>query len=417
MDPKAAPDVQSFLLSQSVPQLIRHVSLLNRVTQEQETKMYVKIGTTGTGGMGLNIPYTHSEERPSKKLLAKTEAGFGHTGLLFLMARTPNSPIVKEVKPAAMIGYRKVSVRSTKDRYDNTNVFRAKTLPLDSTELLELRADEKDYDVLSELRMSLIDTGENGVFTKGEFAAITSLHSMEFITPEEIAQHVCREIHGATSGHDVISALDSAVLDPTYKAGVLRRTALHDLEVCETELLDNKECVGLPSIALGRVGPAELSKFLFEASLLKHVFKTFEGITNSELSDAQVGAMLVEAMPELSVDSVAPSIGVPVLLPDGKTLLRGPRINVPELLGHLTHTTITPEAVDAWARKGWVDLRDDNISCWRKRCSVMAQSRVDMREGGSARATISAYLHENFEVGDAVGWIVNNELHGNRTQK
>ena len=26
------------------------------------TKAYVKVGTSGTGGMGLNIPYTHSEE-------------------------------------------------------------------------------------------------------------------------------------------------------------------------------------------------------------------------------------------------------------------------------------------------------------------------------------------------------------------
>ena len=53
--------------------------------------MYLKVGTTGTGGMGLNIPYTHSEDKPSRKLLAKNETAFGHTGLLFLLARTPNS--------------------------------------------------------------------------------------------------------------------------------------------------------------------------------------------------------------------------------------------------------------------------------------------------------------------------------------
>jgi hypothetical protein len=35
------------------------------------TRMYVKIGTAGTGGMGLNVPFTHAEERPSRVLLAK----------------------------------------------------------------------------------------------------------------------------------------------------------------------------------------------------------------------------------------------------------------------------------------------------------------------------------------------------------
>jgi hypothetical protein len=36
------------------------------------TGAYVKIGTSGTGGMGLNIPYTHSEEKPSRVLLSKS---------------------------------------------------------------------------------------------------------------------------------------------------------------------------------------------------------------------------------------------------------------------------------------------------------------------------------------------------------
>ena len=71
----------------------------------------------------FNIPYTHSEDKPSKKLLAKNEAAFGHTGLLFLLARTPGAPIVKEVKPAAMIGYRGVRVQCVKDKHNNEVLF------------------------------------------------------------------------------------------------------------------------------------------------------------------------------------------------------------------------------------------------------------------------------------------------------
>ena len=71
-------------------------------------------GTTGTGGMGLNVPYTHSEESPSKILMEKTAVAFAHTGLLYLMARTLGGPAVKEFKPAAMIGYADIGFRKVK---------------------------------------------------------------------------------------------------------------------------------------------------------------------------------------------------------------------------------------------------------------------------------------------------------------
>ena len=62
------------------------------------TGAYIKIGTSGTGGMGLNIPYTHSEEKPSRVLLSKSALAGAQTLLLFLMARTPGGPITQEIK-------------------------------------------------------------------------------------------------------------------------------------------------------------------------------------------------------------------------------------------------------------------------------------------------------------------------------
>jgi hypothetical protein len=38
-----------------------------------------------------------------------------------------------------------------------------------------------------------IDTGENGLFSRGEFEAIATPGQMEFVTPEEIADVVVRE--------------------------------------------------------------------------------------------------------------------------------------------------------------------------------------------------------------------------------
>ncbi len=96
------------LVTDYVPQLIRHVQVLYQSMVKAGMGVYVKIGTSGTGGMGLNIPYTHSEEKPSRVLLSKTALAGAHTLLLFLMARTPGGPITKEIKPAAAIAWKRI---------------------------------------------------------------------------------------------------------------------------------------------------------------------------------------------------------------------------------------------------------------------------------------------------------------------
>ena len=404
---QGARDVETFLLSQSVPQLIRHVRFVHRATTEYSTRVYLKVGTTGTGGMGLNIPYTHSEDKPSRKLLAKNEAAFGHTGLLFLLARTPNAPIVKEVKPAAMIGYRAVRVKKAIDKHGNSDLYLPRSTRLDG-DALELKESADGYEKVDELVVPLVDTGENGVFTRGEFAAITALGQMEFITPEEIARTVVHEIRGANTGQDIISALDASVLNPTYKAGLLRVAAINDLERVESES-------GVASVALGRLGPPELSKLLFEAQLFKHAFESLQAVLGSDLDAAGLSARLVEALEPSGVAKTAPSIGIPVLQPDGVTLLRGPRINVPELVGHRTQVSLADRTqVDAWAAKGWIDLRPANMQCWLGRFRNMLESRADLRDTGSAAATITTYSSDHFEIGEVVAWIFNNEMGGYR---
>src|SRR6185369_5855305 len=108
--------VRELLIAQGIPQITRHILFLHRALEESSVRVYVKVGTTGTGGMGINIPYTHSEDKPSAQLLAKSAVGFAHTGLLFLLARTPadvsderkHGAMIKEVKPGAMIGFKRL---------------------------------------------------------------------------------------------------------------------------------------------------------------------------------------------------------------------------------------------------------------------------------------------------------------------
>ncbi|MGZ3622076.1 MAG: hypothetical protein ACXVCM_06805 [Ktedonobacteraceae bacterium] len=395
------------LLSQSLPELIRHVLLLNKAMVEVGTRLYLKIGTTGTGGMGLNIPYTHSEDKPSAQLMTKTAVGFAHTGLLFLMARTAGGPIVKEIKPGGLIGYADVTCRKIPERGKrDTFMYRYTCNTEWLGEYLELHQSEDMYHNLGELELPIIDTGENGLFTKGEFETITALGQMEFITPEEIAHEVAMEIQGSTTGRDVIAAIDGAVMNPTYRAGYLRHQALTDLERLEAETSTH-------SVALGHLGPPELSKLLWEAELLKLRYETLRAVlkhTPEELSGELTELIQSEEFDQMCQTII--SLGLPILLPDGTQIIRGPRIRIPERIE--PGVQVTEEDVDGWAKRGWVDLRPQNMALWQERFEKMEKSRKDIRGRGSAAVTIEGYIYDNIRIGEVVGWIFNNEQDGYR---
>jgi hypothetical protein len=394
---------EALLLSQAVPQLIRHVLMLNRAMREVNTRLYLKVGTTGTGGMGLNIPYTHSEDKPSAKLMTKTAIAFAHTGLLFLMARTPEGPIVKEIKPGAMIGYADVTCRTIREGGQPVNIYSTRTDPLDRDLLLEV--DPAEFERIGELDLPVVDTGENGLFTKGEFEAITSLRQMEFMTPEDIALEATLEIQGSNTGHDVIAAIDGSVMNPTYRAGFLRQQALEQLEHLERE-------TNTHSVALGQLGPPELSKLLWEAELLGVQFETLEDILAEPVEEiAQALHRLV--LQDDRIRQTITSIGVPILTPAGDQLLRGPRIRIPEIPGS-ERVPLNETSINIWAEKGWVDLRPENIQRWKGRFQRMERARQGLQSSGSAAITREAYLFDDIRIGAIAGWVFNNEQEGYR---
>jgi hypothetical protein len=390
------------LISQSTAQLIRHVQLLHRAMQEAGTRLYLKIGTTGTGGMGLNIPYTHSEDKPSAKLMRKNAIAFAHTGLMFLMARTPDGPMVKEIKPAAMIGYRRVSYQAIKVRGRPQMRFESQLESLDGK--LSLKGNENLFQRLGKLRMAGVDTGENGFFARGEFETITHLNQMEFVTPEEIAHAAVLEIKGSNTGYDVIGAIDSSVMTPSYRAGVLRQTALDKLARIEAETKSH-------SVALGQLGPPELSKLLYEAHLLKLNYGTLEEVIDAPASEI-AERLYSYILEQETLRTTITSIGIPVLTPDGSSLLRGPRINIPESIYH--EIQVNEGDIDAWANKGWVDLRPVGFVQWQERFRKMQRSQHLLHTRGSSSITTKTYLPDTIEIGAVVAWIFINEKQGYR---
>ena len=408
-------DLEAGLLSQAMPQIIRHVRLLHRATTEAEVSVYVKVGTTGTGGMGLNIPYTHSEDRPSRTLLAKNAVAFSHTGLLFLLARTPGAPAVKEIKPAAMIGYKGVEVRTIKGRDGKpTPLYAPRRVDSATLTRLETQQSPVDYEATGgHLKLAVVNTGENGVFAKGEFGAITAVAQMEFVTPEEIAHRIVMELTGGNTGNDVIAALDGAVMTSSYRAGQLRGVAMKDL----TRLEDKH---GTPSVALGQLGPPELSKLLFEAWLISdgygdRLLGCVEDADGETITPEDMAERLARNIEKREVGEQAISIGIPILLPDGTSFLRGPVIKVPEIKGRDKVAILADRsALDKWARRGWIDLRPSNMAVWQGRFQKMATARQELATHGSAAVSLQTYLPVGLKIGDVVAWIFNNEFAGYR---
>jgi hypothetical protein len=393
-----------------VPQLIRHVQLMYRSMHLAGTSIYVKIGTSGTGGMGLNIPYTHSEERPSRVLLSKSAVAGAHTLLLFLLGRTPDAPIIKEIKPAAAIAWKQVAYGEIRKRGVPIRLVDCDPdRPVRLTKHLTLKTKGTAAPTGATLRSVYIDTGENGLFSKGEFEAISTPGQMEFVTPEEIAESTVYEVRAGNTGHDIINALDNATLAPTYRAGFMFTTALNRMKRLEQEH-------GVDSVAFEMLGPPRLSKLLFEAYLLKLGFGDVRTVLATD--ETTLSRTLHRIVREdAALRSQIISIGIPILLPDGTGLLRGDTVKIPPGRGEES-LPVTPRAIDRWAHDGWVDLRVSNMRRWRKRFRTLAQSVLNVPPEETSSRTLNTpdYWNalEDIEPGKICGWIFSEEEKGKR---
>jgi hypothetical protein len=399
--------IEALLDALYMPRLIRHIQVLYRGMIDAGTRVYVKVGTTGTGGMGLNIPYTHSEERPSRVLLSKSALAGAQSMLLFLMARTPGAPITKEIKPAAAIAWKKIGYGPVYRGGKALRLVDARPQPLGATFSTDDPAAARESDALYE--NVFIDTGENGVFSLEEFVAVSSGEQMEIVTPEEIASYLVFEIEGRQTGHDIVNALDGAVLGPTYRAGILRHQAID-------RMLELEKQHGVHSVAFEMLGPPRNSKLLFEAHLLRLAFGTMSavrGATPEQVRDAL--DRLVRTQTEQANRVL--SIGVPILLDSGE-VLRGPQVLVP---GNARDEPVTPERLESWVRDGWVDLRLASCARWIERFRrVHAEiEAIPGHDTSSRHLRNRRFWHEDeaIQPGKLVGWILASEDGGWRIKR
>jgi hypothetical protein len=214
-----------------------------------------------------------------------------------------------------------------------------------------------------------------------------------------------REIRGYPTGHDVVAALDASSSGPTYRAGVLRQSALTHMELLESEQ-------GLRSIAYEMLGPPRLSKLLFEAAILKTLFHDdLLGATKLDPAETATKAeSLLSDDRDLRIRIL--SIGLAILVPGGDRILRGAVVKVtPEQAG----TT----AVNRLAEQGWVDLRASNWARWRERLRQIVAGIGAMRgiESGSASDLEPWHALRQIRPGALAAWVFRHEDGGERTRR
>jgi len=414
-------DAERFLLTAYTPQLVRHMEILRKAMADAGTELYLKIGTTGTGGMGWDIPYTHSEDRPSRVLLSKNAMAGAQSLLFLIMSRAGDAPGIKELKPAAAIAWQGIGTGEIAKGGKPIKIC-------DSKKPLALSGAKSFADAFGSnkaamsnesLRSVYIDTGENGLFSLGEFVALTALDQMEFITPEEIADYAIYESLGQNTGRDVIDALEGSVMGPTYRGGLLRDAAIARLLALE------KKNDYYPSVAFEILGPPRLTKLLYEAYILKEIYGDMRKVVSAK-PKAISGAMASFVQGNEKLRKAALSVGIPILMPDGN-LLAGTHVVIP--LPRERKMPPTLKNINRWAYAGWVDTRPENADAWRSRFEAIikdARARArKLRRGlaGSSREDRrflnprTLAVDYSINPGEIVAWVFINEEKGKRTRR
>ncbi|MCX7857335.1 MAG: hypothetical protein N2513_05065 [Deltaproteobacteria bacterium] len=147
---------------------------------------------------------------------------------------------------------------------------------------------------------------------------------MGFTTPEDVGREVLHCIKDISDSKDIITAIDSSVVKPTYITGLPREITL-----------EKSRELGKKGLSYGLLG-AKVSKLISEAGLLKACFIWAEDaikVTPLQMSKGTERFILRKGN---FLRKEALSIGIPILLPDGKRFLFAKRGNKRQKLGEGT---------------------------------------------------------------------------------
>lgn len=349
------------LLNDFAPKAINFVLSLKLAMEDFKVKKFLKVSTTGLGGMGMNMPYTHGDTPKSSlsyALMGKISASGTLHQLLWRLASDVDLDI-SLIIPSTYVGYDSAMFEPIETDMGLIKKF-------DKFESKELRLGEKlSYaagDISDEyLTFPVVRAGENHVYSLYELDALTAIGQMEAITKEEVANTVIEDLFGKRR-RNMLYEMDKASLGPTYAGHAMA-------EHSKDELKTLMEANHVNSIATGNLG-ATTAKYLYELYLIKTVCPTVDVLRNTSVSD--IYSSICEYLKENNSDIVTEmvSLGLPVVTSSNNVYI-GKYTLYPS---SKDDQVVTDENLETWIRTAWVDIRETSIEKWR---DIIIQSYED----------------------------------------
>lgn len=344
---------QHMMVDDFTTKLVNFISSLKYSLEKFSVRKYIKVSTTGLGGMGMNMPYTHGDNPKmnlSLALMGKISASGILHQLLWNLSHTKGVD-VSIVIPGTFVG-----CDSAKDEIvDNSFGFVEKNsnyllYPLKTMESLEYSSGNQE----GYIRFPVIRAGENHVYSLNELKTLTAIGQMEAITKEEVADAVVQTLN-SNSKHDILAAMDGAMLHPTYLGKEM-------VENVSQKLSRLKYPNG---IATGNLG-ITCAKHLYELFCMKNIARTIELLKKDDLVE-KINSFAKENK-ELLTEIV--SLGLVVLFDDNSIAI-GKYTLCPKIC---EDKTVTDQNIKQWSNVGWVDLRRKNIEHWTEVILQIKQS-------------------------------------------
>lgn len=205
--------------------------------------LYLHLGTTGSGGLGFNIPFTHGEDIESLPILNKAAFAGISSSMLTLISRSFNDHIrIAEIKPGLA-------------------VFKSKI----------------DEHVSNGSKLITLDGGESGIYTYNELALLTNF--MGFTTVDRLTKKIIRVIDNKKNlsrncRYDIIENFNNAIIAPTLEDYRTKKRILKKMLQ-----LSGKDYI----IATGNLGPHTITRDLILAFVIIHNTKLSKQELNSYL--------------------------------------------------------------------------------------------------------------------------------------
>jgi hypothetical protein len=154
------------------------------------------------------------------------------------------------------------------------------------------------------------------------------------------------------------------------------------------------------------LGPPRLTKLLYEAYVLALNLPSVRALAcaDAERLAREAELTLRERQPVLRRQIL--SVGIPILLPDGQSLLRGESVAVPP----------DGRGTDV-ASRGWVDLRPSNLAQWIHRASAISEQQAPDPGTGSGAPWTAIAPDAAIEPAKLATWIFMVEDGGFRVQR